>query len=144
MQFENVHRTTFRTSSPRFTFNFSATEYARIIAMLESGATNAKRSSSDWVSSRSSTLIMSFDPIFLDGTFITSETGTDVSPERLSNSKTFRACPDGMGSMTVPFLIAVTRRMLCSSAIRHHLPQSQQGLRCSGVDIGEPFERQHR
>ena len=67
MQFEKVHRTTFRTSFTKFTFNFSATEYARMMAMLESGATNASRSSSDCVSSRSSTLMMSFAPSSLMG-----------------------------------------------------------------------------
>ena len=82
---------------------------------------------------------MSFAPIFFEGTFITKDTGTDVSVERLSNSSTLRACPDGMWSITVPFLIAVTLRMLCSSAIKPHLFEFQQELQSLAVDKAVPY-----
>ena len=65
--------------------------------------------------------MMSLVPIFLDGTFMTSETGTEVPLLMPSISSTRMACPAGMWSITVPLRMAVTRRMLCSCDIKHHL-----------------------
>ena len=48
------------------------------------------------VNSRSSTLTMSFEPIFFEGTFMTKDTGTEVSRAMLRSSRTFSDCPDGM------------------------------------------------
>ena len=65
--------------------------------------------------------MMSLEPIFLDGTFITNETGTDVLSSIPSMSRTVNACPCGIWSITVPLRIAVTLLMLCSFDITMHL-----------------------
>ena len=85
-----------------------------MIATDASGATSAKRSNSCCVNSRSSTLMMSFPPIFFDGTFMTRDTGLDMSPPIPSIFRTDRALPAGTWSITVPFLIAVTLLMFAS------------------------------
>ena len=58
--------------------------------------------------------MMSLPPIFLDGTFITRETGLDISPSIPNILSTERAFPAGTWSITVPFLIAVTLLIFAS------------------------------
>ena len=68
---------------------------------------------------------------------MTMETGTDELLLMPSISNTRMACPAGMWSMTVPFRMAVTRRMLCSwtSDITSNL--------CWDLNIQESAEQGH-
>ena len=130
IQFEYVHLATFTNSVTIVTSRFSATEYERIMATLALGAIRARRSNSSWVNSRSSPLMLSFLPSYDDGTFITKLMGDARSSDITSIRNTERAEPAGIWSMTVPFLIAVTRR-ISPVDIRQHLQVLQHPIICT-------------